>query len=336
MPPVFDRDAAIVRVFVYEDVTGGGFLNVALPPALAREGETMVRALLADLIAIDGIDAFTSLDPRLPSLDLPVECVVAKDEECFAQCVLRADAVWPVAPETEGRLEHLSRRVLALDRVLLGSRPDAVRIAASKWCTSQALRAAHIPCVATFKPDDVLDEPDEGGAWVVKPDDGAGCQDTGLFANRDAAARWACARCGFVMQRFITGEARSLSMLCRDGEAALLSCNRQRVIIGDGRIELVGVEVDAVRDRGELVDLAGSVAAAIPGLWGYVGVDFVQTHRGAIVLEINPRLTTSYAGLSAAAGSNVAALVLDLLDSARPLPPAIVSEFAAGFETLAG
>lgn len=329
-----------MRVFVYEDVTGGGFLNVALPAALAREGETMARALLADLVAIDGIEVFTSRDPRLSSLDLLVECVIAEDQECFERCALSADAVWPIAPETGGRLEHLSRRVLALDRILLGSRPDAVRIAASKWRTSQALSAAQIRCIATFKLDDVPDEPDDGDGWVVKPDDGAGCQETRLFTTRDAAIGWArvhAADGDFVVQGFLPGEARSLSIICRDGAAAVLSCNRQRVAIRNGQIEFAGVEVDGIRDRGEFADLASRIAAAIPGLWGYVGVDFVQTDQGAIVLEINPRLTTSYAGLSAALGRNVAAVVLDLPDLARtlPAPPTIASGSAASFRTVA-
>jgi predicted ATP-grasp superfamily ATP-dependent carboligase len=54
-------------------------------------------------------------------------------------------------------------------------------------------------------------------------------------------------------------------------------------------------------------------------LWGYVGVDLVLTGDGPVVLEINPRLTTSYCALRPALGLNTAALVLDLLKGA-PLP----------------
>ena len=52
---------------------------------------------------------------------------------------------------------------------------------------------------------------------------------------------------------------------------------------------------------------------AIPGLWGYVGVDLMLAKEGPVVLEINPRLTTSYCGLRRALGINTAAMVLDLL-----------------------
>ena len=80
--------------------------------------------------------------------------------------------------------------------------------------------------------------------------------------------------------------------------------------------------------------LASAVARALPGLWGYCGVDFIETDSGPQVLEVNPRLTTSYAGLRRATGLNCAQLVLDLPGSlitparvAHPLR-AIEVEFA--------
>jgi len=41
-------------------------------------------------------------------------------------------------------------------------------------------------------------------------------------------------------------------------------------------------------------------------------VDFVETPGGPVVIEVNPRLTTSYAGLHRAIGLNPAKLVLGL------------------------
>ena len=79
------------------------------------------------------------------------------------------------------------------------------------------------------------------------------------------------------------------------------------------------IEVNApVEDRDDLAALAGRIATALPGLWGYVGVDLVMTDRGPVVLEVNPRLTTSYCGLGRALGTSVAAMVLDLLAPGAP------------------
>jgi len=53
-----------------------------------------------------------------------------------------------------------------------------------------------------------------------------------------------------------------------------------------------------------LQDWAQHVVQALPGLRGLVGVDYIQTKDGPVVLEINPRATTSYAGLRAAMAQN--------------------------------
>lgn len=110
-------------------------------------------------------------------------------------------------------------------------------------------------------------------------------------------------------------------MLCCDGRARLLACNRQKVEIAGGAFRFDGVSVNAIPDRdGRYAKLASRVAGAFPGLWGYCGVDFIETAGGPVVVEVNPRLTTSYAGLRRAVGLNPAKLVLDLpgsLDSSN-------------------
>ena len=89
---------------------------------------------------------------------------------------------------------------------------------------------------------------------------------------------------------------------------------------GQGFI-LKGCQVNALYDAdGHWQSLAGRVALAIPELWGYAGIDLILGPDGPVILEINPRLTTSYAGLRSATGENPAALVLDLLRTGA-LPP---------------
>ena len=47
---------------------------------------------------------------------------------------------------------------------------------------------------------------------------------------------------------------------------------------------------------------------------------FIETHTGEnLILEINPRLTSSYAGINAALGINVAESVLAMLEHKPPV-----------------
>ena len=62
-----------------------------------------------------------------------------------------------------------------------------------------------------------------------------------------------------------------------------------------------------------LAALAERIGHAIAGLRGYVGVDLVwHARRGPVVIEVNPRVTCAYVGLSRALGRNLAADAIEL------------------------
>ena len=320
-----------MKVFAFDYASGGGdgggrgagASGAALPDALKHHGRIMLGALLADLVKLPEVELITISDPSL------FKCR-------FNACLQAADAVWPLAPEAGGVLERLSRQVLRHKRILLGSKPAALRVAASKLRTARVLAKAGVAVAATYTAGQSL--PDGNGAWVVKPDDGAGCLDTRIFPDAGSALAWIAASgvAGYVLQPFIPGRLGSLSLLCCDGEAQVLSCNEQRIVVRDNQFHFLGTTVNSLSDcAGRFARLAQSVAAAIPGLWGHVGVDFVNAEHGVVVLEVNPRMTTSYCGLHASIGCNPAALVLDLLEPpggaprARAKPVAVSVDVAA-------
>jgi predicted ATP-grasp superfamily ATP-dependent carboligase len=194
---------------------------------------------------------------------------------------------------------------------LLGSRPDAIAVASSKLATARLLARAGIAVAAVVASEQEL--PAGLREIVAKPDDGAGCQDTLLFGDRDELRAWCRqhAQANTVLQAYVRGEARSHSLLCCDGRVRMLACNRQHVEIHEGVFRFNGVRVNAVAPQ-PYATLASAIARAMPGLWGLCGVVFVETGAGPVVIEVNPRLTTSYAGLHRALGINPARLVLEL------------------------
>lgn len=314
-----------MRLFVYEHITGGGFLNQPLPVSLAREGELMLQALVNDLTDIPGVEVAVMRDPRLPALDCPVISMIPRCEEevwaMFRKCMEMADSVWLIAPEQCGTLERLSRMVWDSGKRLMGSHPDAVKVTASKTATARILARNAIPVVNTYS--DIADLPADADKIVIKPDDGAGCMNTFLFHDFATAREWWTAHRKqdfYVVQPYVEGDALSLSVLCCAGRAELLSCNRQHILVDNDQLVFAGVDVSAVRDRnGAFARLANDIAAAIPGVWGYVGIDLIQAESGLAVVEVNPRLTTSYAELRRAIGRNPAELIL-LLPPMTPVP----------------
>ncbi len=307
-----------MRVLVYEHITGGGMADDPGMSALAAEGDLMLRALVQDLIAVPGVAVSVLRDCRLPA-DVPATLHVVGPgafDEAFRQAMAACDALWPIAPESGGILLRLTRLIEQSGRRLLGSSGEAIAIAASKRATAAALARAGIATAGVYaRPEEI---PSPLDAVVAKPDDGAGCQDTFLFTDRAALHAWSSAHATAttLYQPYLRGDARSLSILCCDGRARLLACNRQKVRVIAGALRFEGVSVNAIADQdGRYAALANAVCAALPGLRGYCGVDFVETAMGPVVIEVNPRVTTAYAGLRRALGINCAQLVLDLPQS---------------------
>lgn len=310
-----------MNIFVFEFVTGGGFASKALPTFLP-DGEAMWQALVDDLSAIKGVNVLTLRDCRLPRPDIDKVQIITTDarrfEDDYQHCLAMSDAVWPVAPEEMGILESLNRGVLDAGKRLLGCQPEAVHIAASKYSTTQHLIRAGISVAPTFtSPFFMLTK----GPVVAKPDEGAGCQETFHFNTQAAAEEWTMGHggIGFVFQPFLTGEHLSLSLLCHENGCQLLSINRQHIRLENGQLHFHGVTVNAMSDRdGRYAALALRVVSAIPGLWGYVGIDLIDTEAGPVILEVNPRTTVSYAGLRSILRFNPAERVL-LLPDIQPL-----------------
>ncbi len=278
----------------------------------------MLVALLSDLHAT-GVELLTLRDTRLPAgiarPGLATLSISTPDDRELAwqQGLHWADAVWPIAPETDGILERLSRAILSAGRRLLGSDPEAVALCASKQSTDVHLARHGLPTLPGWPADRTPLTPPP---WVVKPDDGAGCEQTRRLADHAARTGWLAVTKQphrYLMQPCWSGQAASLSLICHRGRAELLACNRQRIVLDGDTYHLLDCEPDALAEHSDAWHpLAAAVAAAIPGLWGYVGVDLLYDEIGFRVLEVNPRLTLSYCGLGAALGINPAARVLAL------------------------
>src|SRR5262249_34540847 len=85
----------------------------------------------------------------------------------------------------------------------------------------------------------------------------------------------------------------------------------------DGRFHYLGGELPLPEPWAHrAADLARRALSVIKGLRGYIGVDLVLGEKvdgsGDQVMEINPRLTTSYVGLRVLAQSNLAEAMLHL------------------------
>jgi predicted ATP-grasp superfamily ATP-dependent carboligase len=232
------------------------------------------------------------------------------------EMIRRADLTIPIAPETGGTLRDLADLIAEAGGHSLGSMPGAIDIAADKLRLAAHLSAAGVrcPCSTRFVPRDGLSREASYPA-ILKPIDGAGCVET-LFVTgpNDPLVSTFSGDVG-LLQPFVPGEPRSATFLAHPGGPPILLCvARQFIEIAGGRLAYRGGRIlteDLPRDHP-----ARLAVSSVPGLSGLIGVDYIQDHAtSAVVLEINPRPTTSCVGLIAALGPG--RLATAWLDSAH-------------------
>jgi predicted ATP-grasp superfamily ATP-dependent carboligase len=304
-----------LKIFICEFITGGGLYREPLPPSLLKEGAMMRDAVLHDFSGLENMQILMTYDARLskPSGTMDALSITEQDDvwAIWASRMEQADVVLLIAPETGGYLTQLSAMAERLNKMVLGCHTQAVQIAANKYQTYQHLRRHNIPTPSTYL---YADWPQNQGTWIAKPIDGAGCADTAVFENPHQLDAWMQTRKeSHIIQPFVEGIPASLSMLCKAGKAYLLTCNRQKISFYDAKVEYQGGVVNDLTDYRDVFQyLAVKIAQAFSGLAGYVGVDLIVNGDDIYVLEINPRLTTSYVAMHQACGVNPARMLLDL------------------------
>ena len=287
----------------------------------------MRDAALRDFAQIPDIEILMTCDQRLAApfeahqvlmIDLTQD-VWALWEQCIAAC----DAVLLIAPETTGVLERLTLLAERLNKVVLGSETSAIKLAGDKWLTYQYLISHRISTLDTFLANDLPNRMQ--GPYIAKPRDGAGCDDMAYFEDEVSLQTWLKGReHTHIVQPYQTGDATSFSMLSKNGKAYLLSCNRQNIQITGQEVSYHGGVMNGMDEHREAFNtLAQKIAQAMPDLAGYVGVDLIVHQDEYFVLEVNPRLTTSYVALHQACGCNPAQMLLDLFYNEAFIMPVI-------------
>jgi predicted ATP-grasp superfamily ATP-dependent carboligase len=310
----------LVKVFVYEHLCGGlaGQLAAA---ALRREGWAMLCAVLEDFGACAGVETITVLDEEARAVAARLVCplrVERAEEQAFRRLAEGADYTLVIAPEFDDILYRRCRLVEDVGGRLLGPSSEAVRLAGDKLMLAKRLAESGVATPPTVPwPPGSLPFP-----FVVKPRFGAGSQATFLIcsqsqasevAPRAAAEGW---RGPLVAQPFVPGLTASAAVLIGPSQHVVLPAARQH-LSDDGRFRYLGGSAPLpalLQERASA--LPKQATEAVEGLNGYVGVDMVFGEQDAVI-EINPRLTTSYIGLRALARSNLAAAMLQIVRGER-------------------
>ena len=301
-------------------------------------------ALYADVIADNTLGKpLSSSQHAFDSPYIHAVCrPIAQDEnvwDIWAELIKTCDAVLVIAPETDGILHKFAQLTQDLGKVWLGCSLDVIEICGDKLKTYQFLHANHgaknYLSAPTFTLDTFLAHEQQypnrlfshKARYVAKPKYGAGCEDTHVFSDIETLVKFVQHKRikSHIIQSFMEGQHASLIMLCKNGQAWMLSANQQlmdeKKEASQSKLQFKGVVVNGFAQYwAGFENIANLLASQMPGLNGLVGVDIVigKKYDDTIlcVIEMNPRLTTSYAGLAKSIGQNPAKLLLDCWQNA--------------------
>ncbi|QDT15311.1 ATP-grasp domain-containing protein [Alienimonas californiensis] len=322
-----------MRVFLSEHLTCGAVHQAEANP-LFPEGAAMLRALAADAAQVDGVQVVVTWAAGLVPFGVPgVEVVevpsVRQEPWFFGEQFGKADRTLHIAPE-----EALGMRAYQYGEFTgdawLGCTASAVEQAGDKTELHRIAAAAGVRRPAILEGVKPLPFP-----FVRKLEDGAG-GDAILFRdNADFTALspelneigdppdvW-MSLYHYFSEQYIPGRPCSVAVINDDPLPA--GVQDVRIDGSPGRLSYHGGMIPAPEiDQAAVRRLVAQVYEAVPGLRGWWGIDFVipdEPFEGSfdpVLIEVNPRLTTSYLGYRALTPDNLAER---LLFSERPFPP---------------
>ncbi len=326
-----------MRVFVSESVVGGGWCDGNPPPSLTREGHSMWAAVLEDFANIRGCHVVTTRDVEQPctSVDrVKVIAVRGPDEErrCLIECAQLADVVLLVAPEIGNQLMRRIELVaqVAPEAMQLNSDRNTTELCSDKLRLAEFLIDADIrtPPSRTFNLSHGTRDFHRSMSYpaILKPRFGAGSTNVRLLyrdpeSDQDGVA--GTPETLMIVQPFIEGRAVSIAVLRPiPGGAYDILPLAEQILSDDGRFEYRGGRLPLTVVATPIHRVVDRVMELLPGLCGYAGFDFVIPHDEPdcpTLIEINPRLTTSYLGYRALAEQNLMERLLSRTPWTGPL-----------------
>jgi predicted ATP-grasp superfamily ATP-dependent carboligase len=328
-------------LFVHEFFCSGAYPGELRQCSLAREGLAMLRAILEDFAGCRARRAITTLDHRLIEdvrntgiadwAEIHWAESPQHEQFLFQKLAAESAATFVIAPESEGRLRE---RRLLVDRAggqFLGHSADALLLCADKLAFAEHLTRHELPTVPTGLFDPSAKKPAFPYPLVIKPRYGAGSQDTFLIRDRDDLKN-ACGAFAStvgerireaIVQPFVLGRSLSVAAIADGDTGCVQVCpvGEQR-LSDNGRFHYQGGRIPARPPLPASVEtMITHVCRSIAGLAGYIGFDLILPPHSpcVVVVEANPRLTTSYLGYRALANENLAAKILQPARAAVPI-----------------
>jgi len=301
-----DRPILLVEYFV-----GGGLPN--LTSSLILEGYAMLKAA-AEALTEAGFKLIVAVDRRVePFLKLPrLRRIKAGPGGLLKTLKKEASASYAllIAPPMDGAHANLTSLMEELGIEVLGPSTNKLIKVLDKAELARSLNALGVRYPKTIELDPIIEESVHeageklGYPLVIKPVDGAGCEGLMIVGSsrqiKEAVKEAKTYARRYIAQEMVKGVHASVSLIADGRRAKALALNAQQLLwkklpshpsYEGGYTPLIHRSSDeALKEAEKVVEYFG--------LKGYVGIDLVLSDEGPFIVEVNPRLTTSFIALT--------------------------------------
>ena len=302
-----------MKVLVFEFICGGGcfsFPSFGEPSGcLFREAEEMLHALIEELRFGGDLDLLVPVDVRCAHLvrELDAECTVVRSANDLNTMLESASDICErqiiVAPEIENALFDITLR-FGVGKKLASPDTDVVKIGSDKWTTYQFLSKQGINTPDSFliqndRLDRILPQA------IIKPRFGAGGLGVSPLNLGDepaedfrATIRERLHETGLnsdsiLVQGFVPGLPVSIAVWNTEKDCFTFPSMLQRFDSDSFNFSHAEGPLEPELHQ-RATTLINQVVKALPDFRGYLGVDMILGPKDDSVIDINPRLTTSF------------------------------------------
>ncbi len=344
----------VLELLVLEHFSGGGVEETeSLPFDILCEGFALLRTCVDGFSKCKGVCVTTTLDDRIKDYSSlfntkSVELLKGGSLSTFLNSVTGDfDACLVIAPESDEILENYSS-IIERKTVLLAPSPLAVNFASNKLKVNSLAEnlGIKIPPTVVVNRNDDFDKilksiKTLGSPLVVKPVFGCGCEGLSFIKNFDIKIIKKAVKKAFnsskkirseiIVQKWIEGVPSSVSLISNGLRSIPVCLNHQNIDISEDSsiVSYSGGHCPLIHEKKkEVFKISQKLLSKIKGIRGYTGIDFVLTDDDIFLMEINPRITTSFLGQYGLLGHNLTQMILDAALKQKPLEIPLINSFA--------
>lgn len=324
-----------MRILIYEYFSGGGLSNDPLAFSIFSEGFGILKCLISDFKA-DGHYIITILDSRISNLDFSktkADKIIKIEKLNDLYSVIKKlsnniDAAYIIAPEKNGILQKIIRlienaKIISLNCTISGINCVSNKVNLYKFLKDNNIKTPKSIFFNTFDEMIIIKKTIQKNfsyPVLIKPSFGTDCEGIKIIEKESdlkktiEQTRNKFGNSIFIIQEFIRGTNTSICFLNTINKFKAISLNKQYIFLGK-REEKSEYKGGLIPYKSSLekraITSSKKIIKSIPGLTGLIGVDFIFTKNEVFVIEVNPRITTSYIGLREIININLAKAIIN-------------------------